>query len=163
MFTVWQAVHQKETTTNWISNPNEARADLLPFLKPQSVGDASKKFWSSNLVADCEVLGYTYRDLDKKSTKPVADRFRELYSWSISLTPRAPKATPPDSMKPIPAENSEFFKQPNATRTNLFSLRSVAALPQSLAMHVEKLQVSMTAKLDKVVAWDWYVDDRVQR
>lgn len=162
MFAVWQAVHENDRN-NWLSSSSEANEPLRPFLKPRNVGDRRDDFWTSNLSRKCEDFGYTYPDLDRNATISVADRFKALYSWSIPRVPGAPRQPPPANMKPIDVSNSEFFKPPSASPMNLLGLRSLNELPPPLETHVQQLQVPMSAKADNKVAWDWYVDDRIER
>jgi Common central domain of tyrosinase len=159
LFTIWQAVHPN----NWFSDSNLAGSPLVPFIKPRNVGDSQNKFWSSTLARKAEDFGYTYPDLIQSNIS-VAERFRGLYSWSIPRVPGAPKQPPPANMKPRDVSNSEFFKAPpTGPRANLLSLRDVQDLPQPLVTHIQELQVPMGAKLDKSIAWDWFVDDHVER
>lgn len=161
VFAVWQNIHAADRN-NWFSNPGQAAESLLPFLKPQSVGRSQDRFWSSDLSKSCETFGYTFPDLVQSNTS-VADRFRGLYAWSIPRTPGAPKQPPPANMIPIPVSHSEFFKPPNAPQVNLLGLRDTTDLAPRLVSHVQKLQLPMQAKVEKNVAWDWFVDDHVER
>ena len=161
VFTVWQNIHSADPN-NWFSNPGQAAESLLPFIKSQSVGRSEDRFWSSDLSKSCETFGYTFPDLVQSNTS-VADRFRGLYAWSIPRTPGAPKQSPPADMVPLPVSNSEFFKPPNAPQVNLPGLRHTTDLAPRLFSHVQKLQVPMQAKVEKNVAWDWFVDDHVER
>ena len=161
LFAIWQVIHANDRN-NWFSNSGQASSSLLPFVKPQSVGRAQDRFWSSDLSKNCEDFGYTFPDLIKSNVS-VADRFRGLYAWSIPRFPGAPKQTPPDNMKPRDVSNSEFFKPPNAPRSNLLGLRDASELAAPLQTHVQKLQVPISAKVEKHTAWDWYVDDHVER
>ena len=161
MFTIWQAVHLNDRN-NWFSNSGQAAEPLLPFLKPDTIGGSQKRFWSSNLSKNCQDFGYTYPDL-VPSNVSVADRFRGLYAWSIPRTPGAPKQPPPANMVPISVSGSEFFKPPNAARLNLQGLQNASNLAPRLVSHVQKSQVPMQNKVEKNVAWDWFVDDHVER
>ncbi len=158
---MWQAVHANDRN-NWFSDSGQAAEPLLPFLKPESVGGGQERFWSSNLSKKCEDFGYTFPDL-ANSNISIADRFRGLYAWSIPRIPGAAKQPPPANMAPISVSNTEFFKPPNAPRLNVSGLRDAPDLAPRLVSHVQKLQVPTQAKVEKNVAWDWFVDDHVER
>jgi hypothetical protein len=168
LFTVWQAVHARDAN-NWLSNPNQEKDPLLPFLKPANIPEPTERFWTSKSAKNWETFGYTYPDLDAQGIS-IADKFRNLYDWSIPRFPGAPRQDPPPNMKPIPASKFEFLNPPSQTGSRTvaapaptFGLRSVENLAPQLASHARKLQVPISAKAESHIAWDWYADDHVER
>lgn len=186
---VWQAANPGSWT-----DPNTGKLkkgleslteELKPFFKNEQGGKEYKyKFWTSEDVADTEVLGYKYPDIqrDPEETKRL---FEEKYGWSTQLDKELENRTPspPDDMKPLDLSNAQVFARhpeylkpvaPAGATTSRIAPREIQMQRKSTNNPRTVVERSnppkdtashdgVTAEEPKNKIREWFVDDVVER
>ena len=131
------------------------------------------------MAKSTRIFGYYSRDTGDTqgdtSGEEVAKRFIGLYDWSINQFSNTPVTkSPPDSMRVIDVKKTSFFKAvpdnivPSARVSMSFmALEPTLTASEALEARAAELSpvVEATSGGDAIesVAWDWYIDDDVER